>query len=277
MTITRIDKTNEAFFAPLFLEAVGRKGPKILRIGAIEDGTACAAAAFELAERTAALLSIFVAPEYRRRGAAHALLQTFATLAAGTGITTLTVNFVPGLDDNAAAFLTAEGFELFSGSPVFAVSYEDAKNADNLKKYLPKADRSGAVLAFEDLSEPQRHELDVFMRGYGYALSEVTAGAFSPELSHVFYKNGNLVSGLFISETGRQLNVDFLFSRVSSAGPALAMVSQIAQRLAERETPPERIAFLAANPVVPAIADELFGHTAHAVNAASFGVRLLGT
>lgn len=275
MTITRIEKKNEAFFAPLFLEAAGQNGRDILRIGAVEDGKACAAASFELNGMTAAITSLFVAPAFRRRGLGRAMIETFGILAAGTQVTSLTTSFIPESKDGLTDFFEAEGFELFGGSPSFVVSYEDAKNADSLKKYLLKADQKGVVLSYAELSDLQKHELDRNVRPYGAALSEITVGSFSPELSFAFFKNGAIAAALFCSEPERQINIDFLFSHLSTAGPTLAMIQRLADCLEKREKKPEKLVFLASNPVVPAIAEELFGPRAHADGAAVYGVKLL--
>lgn len=80
---------------------------------------------------------------------------------------------------------------------------------------------------------------------------------------------------MFCSVPGDQLSIDFLFSRVSTAGPTLTIIEQIERRLADWPTEIRRIAFLAVNPVAPAIAHELFGSAVHKTAAAAFGVKLL--
>lgn len=275
MTITRIEKKNQAYFAPFFLEEEGRYGGNILRIGAIENGTACAAAAFELSGTTAELTSIFVVPACRRRGLGRALLDTFAELAAGTEVTSLTANFIPEPRDGLQAFFTSLGFELFGGSQSFTVPYEAAKNADGLKKFLENADCSGTVLSFEELSDAQTRELDAQLRTFNTTLAEITTGNFSRELSFAFYKNGSFNAAIFCSLVGKQLGIDFLLTRDSAAGPTLAMAKKLAERLAAREEPPAQIAFLAANPAVPAIAGRLFGSAVQPDKAAVYALKFL--
>ena len=274
MTITRIDNTNRSFFGPFLLEASERSSQNILRLGAIEDGVACGAAAFEINDVSAELLTLFVAPDYRRRGIGRALLDAFTSLTVNTDVASLAVSFMPEEKDGLTDFFTAAGFECFGGSPVLSLDYEDTKNCSTLDKYLLKADRSGIALSVDELSDIQRHQLDSTLRSYGTSLGEVEVGSFSPELSFAYFNNGSLLAGMFCSMPGDQLNIDFLFSRVANAGPTLTIIDQLVRSAAERESI-RRVAFLAANPVVPAIAEELFGHAVSSNDNMIYAVRLL--
>lgn len=275
MTITRIDKTNRAFFDALLFEAAERTGPHILRLGVIDDGVACGAAAFALNGVTAELISIFVVPGSRRRGAGRALLEAFFSLVWGTGLSSLSVTYLPEPQDGLSDFFAEMGFALFAGSPAYTVSYAEAKRSDRLQTYLAKADTTGRVISFAEFSGVQTHEFDRVLRTYGAALPEVAVGSFSRELSCAFFRKGEITAALLCAECGERLNIDFLFSRANSAGPTLALVAWLAARIEARGHEPEKIAFLAANPIVPAIADELFGRGVLPDGGAIYGVVLL--
>lgn len=276
MTITRIDKTNEAFFNALLFEAAERTGPNILRLGVIDGGAACGAAAFELSGTTAQLTSIFVVPDSRRRGAGRALLEAFFSLARGTDVSSLSVTYLPEPQDSLTGFFDAMGFACFAGSPAYAVSYAEAKRSDRLQTYLAKADTTGRILSFAEFSGTQRREFDRILHTFGAALPEIAVGSFSQELSCAFFcRTGEITASLLCAECGERLNIDFLFSRANSAGPTLALVAWLADRIEARGHEPERIAFLAANPIVPAIADELFGKGMLPDGGAKYGVILL--
>lgn len=275
MTITRIDKTNRAFFDAFLFEAAERTGPNILRLGVIDDGAACGAAAYELRGATAQLTSIFVIPDSRRRGAGRALLEAFYSLVQGTDVSSLSVTYIPEPQDGLNDFFAAMGFACFDGSPAYTVSYAEAKRSDRLQTYLAKADTTGRILSFTEFSGVQTHEFNRILRTYGATFPEVAVGSFSRELSCAFSRKGEITAALLCAECGERLNIDFLFSRANSAGPTLALVAWLAARIEARGHEPERIAFLAANPIVPAIADELFGQGVLPDGGAKYGVMLI--
>ena len=75
MTITRIGEKNySAFGGILPYEKMPFEDTQVLMIGIIEDGKAAAAAALLLQEETAVIESVYVVPEYRRKGFGSALM-----------------------------------------------------------------------------------------------------------------------------------------------------------------------------------------------------------
>lgn len=83
MEVTIIDKGNIHFFKSLLIpEAVQMliEGKPLFALGLIDNGVACGALAGGPYENVFTILSLFVAPDYRRKGGAALLLQTLEDL-----------------------------------------------------------------------------------------------------------------------------------------------------------------------------------------------------
>lgn len=272
MTVTRIGEKNAAAFAPLLAETAALPGRDILRLGAIDGGAACAAAAFRVSERTAELLSLYVAPDYRRRGAARTLLETFASLADGTPLTSLTACFPRDDKNGLEAFFTAEDFAVFGGSPRYSLRLDAARGAESFRRNT--AGVRGRVLSCDKLTSSEWRALAALVKNYGAAPDELFGGGYSPALSFVCFERETPVAGLFCADFGERISIDFLFSAAASAAPTMAILARLAEALAARD-PATELEFLAANPAVLPIAQKLFGPLLHTCSETAFAVRLL--
>ena len=105
--VTKIGPQNQQWFEEFLMTPESTED--MIRLGVIEDDTACGAAAFRIGRSSAELMSLYVAPEFRRRGAAQSMLDTFLELGGEMGLTSLMTVY---MRDNAEmrAFLDKNGF-----------------------------------------------------------------------------------------------------------------------------------------------------------------------
>ncbi|MBQ8946049.1 MAG: GNAT family N-acetyltransferase [Lachnospiraceae bacterium] len=119
MEFTKIDRTNLRFFTP-FLPADAEKRTDSVIVGMIEEDTPCAAAVVRLTDDMADITWLFTAPEYRRLGAAHELIEEMRDLISGTRIKGISVSYYEN-SDGLGEFFEAEGFRTIQGDPVYAM------------------------------------------------------------------------------------------------------------------------------------------------------------
>lgn len=273
MTVTRIGEANIQFFKGFLMEAGELQQNNILDLGVIDDGVACGAAVFSVGRYTAELLSLFVAPGYRRRGAAREMLSTFSALAAGTEVRSLTAAYIRGSTSELDDFFAACGFERFDSSPQFSVRIGDMQGSAQLRKYL--AAGADHTIPFRELLPYQKKELEILLQKYDVSLREITSGIFSPALSFAAYDaKGKCSACAFCSDRGESVGVDFLLSNSAAASPTLAVLRALFEALEKRGQPEQRLEFLAANPAVIPIAQKLLGPLLRHERGAVYAVRL---
>lgn len=276
MSITKIGKKNARFFDGLLFETAQLKANNIIKLGAIEDGVACGAAVFEVGAHNGELISIFVAPEYRRRGIASKLISTFASLAHGTELGSLTASYIPVELDGLNELFKHNGFDLFESSPSFSISFSEAQQSESLNKYLANVRASGIIFPYAQLADYHKTTLGRLLSQFGVSLKEISAGNFSSTLSYtVLNDSGQVESCMFCSDFGDRVGIDLLISVSSSAAPTLGMFKCLYAELEKRGQSDLKIHYLAANPKVLPIADKLLGASIRNQRNAMYAVKLL--
>ena len=115
MEIGRIEQSNISIFRSLLLPeaaAAVEHGEPLTVLGVTEGATACGAAAAWLHGDALEVRSLYVAPDYRRRGAGRLLVDTLLGLAAGEAeMMNVSYTATRPEHDELPPFLTALGFE----------------------------------------------------------------------------------------------------------------------------------------------------------------------
>ena len=129
--VTKIGPQNQQWFEKFLITP--ENAENMIRLGVIEDDTACGAAAFRIGRRGAELVSLYVAPEFRRRGAAQSMLDTFLELGGEVGLTSLMTVY---MRDNAEmrAFLDKNGFLQLDSSESYFFLTQDVLQSGKLTK-----------------------------------------------------------------------------------------------------------------------------------------------
>lgn len=258
MEITRIGEKNQKWFEQLLLQAAEADGDNIIRLGVIEDGTACGAAAFRVGEYEAELLSLYVTPDFRRRGAAQSLLDTFEELADDTGLEGIMAVWMQETG-GMAEFLEKNGFLLLEGSPAYAFRAGDALKSENLKKYLSRS-FVGSCVTVKELPPTRQRALEMFVRQggfevYGSILTQCTA-----ELSFVMLDQAEMPTACMLcTDTGEQITVDVLLSRAESQVAILKLFGKLYEKMMKEGREDTKICCLAINPQIPPMLELLLG------------------
>lgn len=275
MSVTRISKNNIEFFKDFLMESYELHSNNILKLGAIEDGTACGAACFEVNKTVAELVSIFVAPAYRKRGIASEMLSTFSNLCAGTKTQALTVSFVDEENSGLHEFFKKSGFEIFEGSESYITTLGAVSRSDGFKKYIAEVKTVITPISFEEMFDFQKKAINRLLLGYGSSVSELESGSFSKSLSFGVFDNSGKAQGfLLCSQVEDMVVIDFLASLMPKATPTVAMIKSLYNALNARFSDELIIKFLAANPKVLPIAERLLGQSLEKSFSAKYGIRL---
>ena len=179
--VTGIGKGNEAYFEPLLMGTAA--GEDILRFGVIEDGAAAGVMAVAASDGRADILWIYVLEEYRRRGIAREMLETFLDEAQDQE-SFVGVSAVYPHSEAMDTLLTSEGFLVIPGEPICMIDTADALNSERLQNIL-STKIAPSVESLEELGLMERKQLqnlllhgriqgqDLQILGYDQQLSAV--------------------------------------------------------------------------------------------------------
>ena len=161
----------------------------LVRIGVMDDGVACGAASFLAEETTAQLVSVYVTEQYRRKGAATALFDTFTELAEKKNITALSVSCAKD-SEGLSAFLDAMGFQMFDSSTAYGFTFADVAEsrvllADMKRAMEQRKESWQQVYSYRELQPYQQMELRQHLINNGWGSQWLQEGEFSPDLSFV--------------------------------------------------------------------------------------------
>ena len=136
MRLTAIGKENISAFRHLF--GGFDHSSSILCVGAIEEESAAGVAAFSDMGDSLFLDYIYVAPEFRRRGIATALINETVSELIPLGLAALHVNY-PEKADDIHKFILADGFRIFRDGKAFRVRVKDLIESRAARKLLSGA------------------------------------------------------------------------------------------------------------------------------------------
>lgn len=256
MQITKIGPQNQQWFEGFLMtpESTG----DMIRLGVIEDDTACGAAAFRIGRRGAELLSIYVAPEFRRRGAAQSMLDTFLELGGKLGLTSLMTVY---MRDNAemGAFLAKNGFLQLDSSESYFFLAGDALQSGKLTEIV-SGNIPGNCVPVDKLPPTRQRALERFVRKGGFVLRGAIGENCTGEMSFAVVDAGALpVACMLCTDMRDTITIDVLLSKGNSRIAILKLFEALYRKLEADNRQMTEIRCLAVNEKVGPLLRLLFG------------------
>ena len=283
---TKIGTKNYTYFAPLLFEQMDADQKATLpddgyvRIGVMDDGAACGAACFQVEETTAQLVSVYVAKEHRRKGAATTLFDTFTGLAEKKNLTALSVS-CPKENKDLCAFLEAGGFQLFDSTSAYSFTLADVAESRILLAEMKRAleerrENWQQVLSYRELQPYQQMEFGQYLKNNGWGTQWLREGWFSPELSFVVLDVKKKITAFMIcSRQEERVSIDLLYGAGKSHSALLLLFAALYMTLKSCGQQELEITYLAENPQMEALGHRLFGEHLEKVTSMIYAIRLI--
>jgi len=210
MKITRITPANERFFSFLIPDTSDITG-KVISLGVMDDdGNVAGALSVSLEYRMVSVVSLYILPEFRRRGYAKTLLDTIKTSIEGTDHLAISVYYPE--EEGATAFYEACGFDIFEDANLYSVMLGEIFRSDKTRKMIASGNISG-IVNVSDLGGNDNKKLERYLTSYDFPSGDF----FDPEWSTVGSPTGQLNSVL-LSEPYKQ-GANILWLNVRSGDP----------------------------------------------------------
>ena len=256
MKVGRIDQTQWPQFASLLLPVVTEAlehGENVAILGLTEDDVACGAAAYYMDGNRMQILSIYVAPDYRRLGGGSLLLTTLARLARRG----LAPAYEMALDFSATTeehqdlihFLEHMGYQK-------RVSNEGNFYYMSLGQMLaspynsPSKEPSKDVVSFYQLSSVDLHMLQHHAAQSGLVVLPVkhlSDPEVEPDISCALIKNEIAVAFLLFQKKENDLELTCAWDGAHQAQHIPKMLRYAVSRLREKYPPETRVVVYAVN------------------------------
>lgn len=277
MTVTRITEKNAKCFDRFLFKAAELSGGNIVKLGVIEDDTACGAAAFFIKGSVAELISLYVAPDFRRRGAASMLLRTFEEQLRGTGIDLMLASTLP-TEQGLGKLLDRGGFVQLEGSDVYSFSFSEIKDLPALKKQLLDTENGSGCrfVSCEELRTAEQLALRDFLNKNRFSVDELCMIKFSAALSGVALReDGSVEACLLCSNIGTDVGIDLFLRESDDIEVLRGLCRCLYEALLARGEDDVQIFYLAVSREVIPFAEALLGDRLQRHARESYAVKLL--
>ena len=233
--------------------AEAKLGDPVTILGAEEGGVACGAPAARLRGPALEVVSLYVAPDHRRRGAGRALTEALLELGRGRA-EDLEVSYTATLPDHDTLppFLAALGFQRDGGEEtVYRVSMEELARAPFFAgvRTAPAGVRTFSQLPREALSEAYKAAL---VQDENYLPGPLTGPEVDARISTAVAAGGQLRSFLAFTAP-RPGRVDLAWAKSGKAGDLPLLLRASYLRLRELYPPHTLVGIQAVNPAAAAL------------------------
>ena len=195
MKITLINKENEDAFMSFMSNEIYKDNEELLRIGALDDDDNVAGAlAAQISTVGADILSLYVNPEYRRKGYGREMVNTVFSLVSGTESNRVSAHFPK--DDTAMAFFDAMGFELIEDMAIKYARLGEILESPVCRKNVLSAN-SDNVRIISELNAEEKNHFANYMKKRGFWVS----GYYDPEYSSVCL-DGDRITSTMLAHAG---------------------------------------------------------------------------
>lgn len=254
--VTKIGPQNQQWFEEFLMTPESTED--MIRLGVIEDDTACGAAAFRIGRSSAELMSLYVAPEFRRRGAAQNMLDTFLEFGGKLGLTSLMTVY---MGDNAemGAFLAKNGFLQLDSSESYLFLTGDALQSGKLTEIV-SGSIPGNCVPVDKLPPTRQRALERFVRKGGFVLRGAIGENCTGEMSFAVVDAGTLpVACMLCTDMRDTITIDVLLSKANSRIAILKLFEALYRKLEADNRQTTEIRCLAVNEKVGPLLRLLFG------------------
>ncbi|MCR5487186.1 MAG: GNAT family N-acetyltransferase [Lachnospiraceae bacterium] len=213
MEIIQLGKKTLPLFQEILFEPERALLPSSLAIGMVEDGVPAGTAVFGLHQGQLRLYSIYVRPEYRRRGIASKVIRDLAALGQSADALFLEADFMDTQED-VGEFLHAMGFLLTPDSAVYEFDLRRARESEAVRKWLYRKEYPGNLKSFAALEEKEKRRVLRFLEDTGYPLERLEERSFDPELGQcIFFPGIEVQSVLVCLMEGGDIIIDHFASK----------------------------------------------------------------
>lgn len=207
LQITPITKENESFFLP-FLPPDWKNDDRQTVLGSIVDGTACGAFFEDYVDGESILRSIYVAPDYRRRGIGYALMDAGHRIIHCKKTDRTVCRYAIPEEERTPleGLLRKSGFELGDGEgKIYCARLGDISAIGALSEYKPSPQvcSLGQLSAYAlQMLNAQSQKSDI--------LPWVNPSDYDTEISCCIMKDGKPL-GCLLVESGKELLLRYLY------------------------------------------------------------------
>ena len=214
MEFTRIGNQNWNIFSSVVYDAYTQNAKEVLRIGAIEDGKVCGAVSmsFFLSEDQAFIDSLYVVPEFRRKGIGMELLKEAERLATAQAHC-LEAEYYADSEELSAIFAKA-GFACIPGEPIYDFDLKKLLSNKQYAEYCKKKLSGITTYNFASMTQAQKNRIFELLHKNGERNTEDNTEGFSPELSIAIYRGDDMRTPracLLATEYNNKVNIAQLY------------------------------------------------------------------
>ena len=249
MEVTSITEENLQYFRDLILPDVYDalvRGLPVSAVGLVDDGVACGAVAGYIDGTVYHVASLFVAPQYRRKGGATMLLDTIRSAIADIGsVYTMSIDYTVTREDHLTLkpFLDKYGFTEETGDTgIYSVTLEQLKNTPFFAQ--SGGHSSSKATPFSEIPPIYIKMLDRSISSAGIRPYEapLEKADYDPDLSMGIVSNNKVEAFvLFDHSFDGKLTLAYAYSEAGGVSGPAALISLLrsAFSVANRKYPPD--------------------------------------
>lgn len=275
MKIVKIDKKNEKLFGELIFEPAKAVKNTVSYFGITEDGTGAGTAAISMEDGELRLLSLYVAPEFRGRGFAGAMIDELMKTGAENGALFITADLLFSQKD-IREFLISKGFIITEDHGIYAFVLSDILKSRFANLMLYGREYAGTCKHIRELNRHELLKAAALLDHNGYPVQRVNEPGFSKDLSFCAYdRDGNARGVLICFRFGNDVIIDYLLIDGKVRQEMLLIFREFVEALQRKGLEEANIIFEAENEAAVTIATKLLQSEPQEVNCTLHAVREL--
>ena len=249
-TLTRITNQNREAFLPLFYE---NKEPAI-RIGAADDNKVCGIMGLDPEAGSLRISSLYVLPQYRKKGVASLLFEQAVSLMKGTGTDIITAEFegTPELRN----FFARQGFNLFETVSALRINTRGLMQS---KQFALAKRLAVKARGCKEIRELSANDFDIafkFVAKYGFDLQ---SAKYDEEMSWAVIEKGVPRACLLCTTDVSSVRIELLIGDKTDPSMIAAPISRLVEKMnALPKYAAADIRFVAENNQVDEFAKSIF-------------------